>query len=166
MNRDEIFSRHSLPDEPAEVVLSEAGRARRDAMLGELLGALAEMRRQRILRRRAAAGLCVALLIAAAAMVALSLERQPTVPSIGERNVKVVPAPTPAPLIVRVASDPGALERHRALPRRIVRRLGDDELLRALVAIDRPAGLIRLGDRVRLTAPVTDAELARFSHDS
>lgn len=40
--------------------------------------------------------------------------------------------------------------------------MSDDELLTALACMGRPTGLARIGDRVVLTKPVTDAELRRL----
>jgi hypothetical protein len=54
---------------------------------------------------------------------------------------------------------PGVLERHRAKPTGKVTRIDDAALVATLASINRPAGLVRIGDRVWLTAPVTDAEL-------
>jgi hypothetical protein len=58
-----------------------------------------------------------------------------------------------------VHTDPTVLERCRARPTGSVLRIDDRTLLTALVSINRPAGLIRIDGQVRLSAPVTDAEL-------
>ncbi len=142
----------------ARVELSPAGRARREAMLEELLAAVGgELRRKR--RRRRVAGIaCLLLFLCGGAWMAISLtnsgaSRQFDRGSIAGHTVT-------GPIIVRVDTNPQVIDRYRAAqPRRLVERVNDEELLRALTAIDRPAGLVRIGDEVRLTVHVTDDEL-------
>jgi hypothetical protein len=43
----------------------------------------------------------------------------------------------------------------------LVQYVGDEELVRTLAQINRPAGLIRFGDRVWLTQPVADEDMQR-----
>jgi hypothetical protein len=78
--------------------------------------------------------------------------------------------PTPSPSIVRqadppaririVMSDPNIVSR-LATPSAevLVRRIDDDELVRTLVEVHRPAGLIRVGTEVRLSAAVTGLDV-------
>lgn len=153
------------------IELSSIGQARRAAMLGDLVNAMQTVHRRRRARRRAVAAASGACLLAAAALLAAPLLNSRSAPPAGELLVARPEAPLrgPAvspgdaasirPRIVRIATDPTILDRYRPDPPRIVRRVGDEELLRALAAIDRPAGLIRVGDVVRLTLPVTDDEL-------
>jgi len=106
---------------------------RREAMLATLLEA---MTRHHGRRRAARRGLAAAALTLAAGLAWMT-------------SVRVEP-PLPAPAaFVRVV---------RSCPRSgVVRRIGDDELVRRLAEIHRPAGLIRMGGVTRLTADVVSA---------
>jgi len=153
------------------IELSPAGRARRSAMLADLLGAMQTLhRRRRAQRRIVTAASCACILVAAVLLAAPLLNSRSVAPE-NDLRVENIPGPAPLPapelvnsvphppLIVRITTDPAILDRYRADPPRIVQRVGDEELLRTLAAIDRPAGLIRIGEEVRLTSPVTDDEL-------
>lgn len=74
--------------------------------------------------------------------------------------VIVVPGPTSEFRIASlVHTDPSTVDRLAARPESLIERIDDDTLLTLLARIRRPAGLIRIGDQVALTAPVTDEEL-------
>ncbi len=124
--------------ERSRTTLSPAGRARRDAILDELVGYMRRTHRLRTIRRRlldlvAVGGL--GMLIGVAAWVFGSHWPPDGLPRGGRDEV----------------SPPA----HRVL----VRQIDDSELLRMLAEIGRPAGLVRSGSRVWLTNAVTDAEL-------
>ncbi len=124
--------------ERARTALSPAGRARRDAMLDELVGYMRRTHRLRTIRRRLSNLVAVGglgMLIGAAAWV-FGSHRPSEGPPGGGRDDVSPPA-------------------HRVL----VRQIDDSELLRMLAEIGRPAGLVRSGSRVWLTNAVTDAEL-------
>ena len=123
-----------------EEMLSPAGRARRDAMLGELVQAMRQLRRRRQRRRTAASAVIVLGLLAAG----LWVTGRPEITrrdGIGVHDAPDAPAVTP----IRI------------------RTIGDEELLALRAEMGRPAGLIRSEGRVWLTSDVTDAALER--HD-
>ncbi len=129
--------------ERSRTTLSPAGRARRDAMLDELVGYMRRTHRLRTIRRRLVDAMAVGglgMLIGIAAWVFVS-HRVSNDPPGGGRDEFSLPA-------------------HRVL----VRNIDDSELLRMLAEIGRPAGLVRSGSRVWLTNAVTDAELGLREH--
>lgn len=145
--------------------LSPAGRSRREAMLSDLTGMMRRTHRARKLRRRTVGAAALGLAIVAAARLAfVGLHRPESVPSLTE---KVFPAPlqssevnlTSQCVISRVATDPAILDRLRARPSGQPALLDDHALITALAQLDRPAGLIRTHNSIRLSAPVTNAEL-------
>ena len=124
--------------ERSRTTLSPAGRARRDAMLDELVGYMRRTHRLRTIRRRlsdlvAVGGL--AMFIGAAAWVFGSYIASDGPLSGGRDEVS-----PPAQMV-------------------LVRHIDDSELLKMLAEIGRPAGLVRSGSRVWLTNAVTDADL-------
>ncbi len=160
-------------NEPPEVTseagpeqsLSSAGQRRRDAMLDELVSTMHRTHRIRRVRRATLASAGMILLIISLSMIALP-DRSP---SSGERSFASqpqandatqgnVPSQSPesrlASFIVR--TDPTILDRVTITPASHVAYLDDDELLRELAAINRPAGMIRTAAGVRLTVDVTD----------
>ena len=148
--------------------LSQVGRARREEMLGELVEVMERTHRARRVRRRALATGGSALVLAIFMYLVLPrVSQNPPVPDFVENTPQRVPAPIGVQaepqrttvLTKVITSDPSVLERLRADPPQAVIRMNDRMLLDALASIDRPAGLIRLGDDIRLSAPVTDAEL-------
>lgn len=122
--------------------LTRDGEARRDAMLGELLGAMQRVHHGRRVRRRVVSGLAVLAIFAGIAWVvgsqSLSSDRaQPN------RFVKLPQLPVPdAPV-----------------NERLIQTVDDDELVALLAQLDRPAGIVRSEGRIWLTNAVTDAEL-------
>jgi hypothetical protein len=151
--------------EPEAERLSPAGQARREAMLDELLEVVKRTQRARRLRRRATViGGCAGLVLlfvvftwpgapGPAPQVANLSTGQPT-------DVRLVEAPRPPACITSVVeTDVSVLARYRAVPQPVVARMDDRMLVQTLASIGRPAGLIRFGDDVRLSRPVTDAEL-------
>ena len=148
--------------------LSPAGQARRDAMLDELTEVVTETRRTRKRRRRALAaggGTAVALFLLVLLTLPAGLDHS------GEARLVRNPGPAapveqttqtdhqPACAIAMVQTDPDILPRHVAEPRHIVIVMDDRALLDTLAAMGRPTGLIRFGQQVQLSAPVTDEEL-------
>ncbi len=150
--------------------LTPQGQVRREVMLGELVELMARTRRARKVRRKVGAAVaCVGLLLVASRwaiplwsnrgevaprIVEHSSERR--APSMVTRISNTVPTVT-----LRVHTDSSVVERYRATPVDRVIRMDDSALLATLVSIHRPAGLIRFGDRIALSAPVTDEELAK-----
>lgn len=127
--------------------LSQAGAARREAMLAALQREVPRIAAARQQRRRIAGVAAVVILLAGGAWLA-SLQ---------------VAAPLRTPAINPSASG----SQWRAGIEIVATRVDvaqvsitDDELLAALASMGRPTGLARIGDRVILTAPVTDAERA------
>ena len=159
--------------EPDPDQLSPAGQARCASMLGELVSTMERTHRGRRQRRRALAVTASVAVVALAVRVVVwpgsdgtvtpRFVEAPPVPSLSvedEPHVLERYLVTPRPLVTRmVPTDPDVLGRYRADPRKGYVRLDDDALLEVLASIRRPAGLIRIGDTVRLTAAVTDAEL-------
>lgn len=156
-----------MTDESREK-LSPLGESRREAMLSELTAAMRRTHHARRLRRRSVGAAVCAL--AALAVARLSLisnptpgrppieaDRQGSAPSglaSAERSRKAPPC-----VVEHVRTDPAILDRFAARPTNMPTFLDDRTLITALARIDRPVGLIRSGNHVRLTAPVTDAEL-------
>ncbi len=147
--------------------LSSAGVARREAMLDELNKVMERTHRnRRALRRIAATGgsACLMLLLIRLAFPGTS---NPT------DTPRIVEDATGAPGVVEpvesaqrrgcvtviVQTDESILERYRAKPTSRTVLMDDRMLVQTLASIDRPAGVIRFGDTIRLTGPVTDAEL-------
>jgi hypothetical protein len=119
----------------------DCGRAaRREAMLPELIAAMKRHHcRRRFLRRLQSAA---ALVLVAVAGASIARHRAPAEPD---------PIAAPAgPSIVVVGQD------YRT---GLVRVIDDDELVRRLAEINRPAGLVRAEGRVWLTGTVADARL-------
>ncbi len=157
---------NSTPEER----LSAAGEKRRDAMLGELVQVVDRTHRNRQTRR--------ALVAAASgvALIGIAVNLIPVPPGdagTSDRMVLTMPSPspdlpptvtppaatTPACITQRVQTDPAILDRYRAAPLRLIKRIDDRTLLETLASINRPAGIIRYGDRVALTHPVDDESL-------
>jgi hypothetical protein len=132
--------------------LSEAGRARREAMLGELVGQMQRLHHRRRVQRTAAASACMVVLLIGLSLLAMPARR----PGADSPPMVVAPKPAPGISIEIVRTDPSILQRFavRTTSRAIL--LDDEALLDELVAMGRPAGLIRSGDRVWLTADVVD----------
>jgi hypothetical protein len=55
-----------------------------------------------------------------------------------------------------VATRAGATNEYLASPPTMIELIDDRELLRSLASLNRPAGIVRTGDRVSLTRPVAD----------
>lgn len=144
-------------------MLSAAGEARREAMLEELLTDMAGVRRRRRAVRMAARGGAVTLMLAAAVMLwspggsqRVVVDRQ-DVPAVGEMGGGGA-AKEPGVSVV-FHTDETVVQRMAAAPRPLIERVDDAGLMATLREIGRPAGLIRMGARVALSAPVTDDEL-------
>jgi hypothetical protein len=180
MNHDEPSARpgdsHAAPfdaDVSTAAPLSAAGLARREAMLGDLIGSMRRVHARRRARRVAAAGIAV---IGCVGIGVFALRPSPPATSNGPvpRVVEAhhaVPAPAPLPAanhpehpapslpVVEYAvvrTDDSAVDRLRARGSGLVERIGDDALLATLTDLGRPAGLIRTDVGVRLTDPIID----------
>jgi len=147
--------------------LSPTGLARREAMLDELIGVVKRTRRARRVRRRmlAVSG-CMGLLLMMGWVARSGSPIPGEAPRIAETasdspsTIQHTTDPQRRHVVTLIVqTDPAVVERFRARPRDSIVRIDDRMLLDALASIDRPAGLIRFGDRIRLTKPVTDAEL-------
>ncbi len=155
-----------MNDPPIEP-LSPAGQARRQAMLDELVAAMELTHRRRRTRRRLLGGagcMCLALALVWLLWTGASgpsherqFADQPDAPFSDSPTKEVQRHLAYVSHIVH--TDPTVLERCRARPTGSVLRIDDRTLLAGLASINRPAGLIRIGGQVRLSAPVTDAEL-------
>ena len=140
--------------------LSRQGEARREAMLGELTGAMSRLHRgRRILRS-----------VTSAAAIALIFDGVFRYADFGARESGMtlttpvqVPSPTlPQPdagTIVFVHTDSTIQERYRVSPPSIIVLMDDAQLLKTLVEVGRPAGLIRIGERLAFSTAVTDDDL-------
>jgi hypothetical protein len=133
--------------------LSPQGEHRREAMLSELVGSMARLHHRRSLRRRAVSA---AALIAVAVGVFRLTTVDPGISRIAQTDIS---GEKPASEVLFVHTDPGASARYRAVPDPLIVRVDDAQLVRTLIEIGRPAGLIHIGERVALSAPVTDDEL-------
>ena len=148
--------------------LSPAGIARREAMLEELVEVVKRTRRVRRRRRQVLAlGGCVSLLLALIWVGLPGASGPRDAPPIAQQTPEAQQEVAPAPEVPQrhlcvttvVQTDPSVLERYRVQATSRVVHMNDQMLLATLASINRPAGLIRFGDRVRLSAPVTDVEL-------
>ena len=133
---------------------SSIGETRRLAMLADLVGTMRVVHRR---RRRRRVALATVLTLAVATGLSILVRSGPfATPTTGTPPLT---RPVTAGARLRyevVATDPGILDRYA--PRSATHRIeiiDDDTLLTELAAIDRPAGLIRYGDRIWLSAPVT-----------
>ena len=128
--------------------------AQREAMLGDLVARMKRMHRARRLRGTAAAAACLLLMIVVLGLPAAAIRRtEPVRPLVSQ------PPPPPAAAGVRIVrTDPAVLDRYTAASSTNAVIINDETLLRELARIDRPAGLIRMGDRVWLTADVVGAD--------
>ena len=157
--------------------LSPEGQARRDVMLGELLADLSQVhRRRRRVRLGALSSVAAALILAAVLRVGLfepaklpiaaNVDKDSATPIIAAPiDAGASAAAQPESGIVWISTDPAVLARMTSAPTPIVVYINDAELLQTLVHIGRPAGLIRFGDRLALSAPVTDEELFPTSRE-
>ena len=135
--------------------------SRKSAMLGELLDDMERVhRRRRAMRRVRSAGGALVILLA---LVVLLLPEPATriEPGDSDGTNRIVAEAAPRSTVEIIRTDPGVLDRYAARPATRVRIIDDDELLAELAAMNRPAGLIRMGGEVRLTADVVDPPLDR-----
>ena len=154
-------------NDPQPEVLSPTGLARREAMLDELVEVVKRTRRTRRMRRRMlATGGCAALILMVIWLGVPGAFVRTDAPQFAEDShsrptgaAPDVPAKRRASVTVVIKTDPTVVERCRARPTGRIVQMDDRMLLETLAAIDRPAGLIRFGDQIRLSAAVTDAEL-------
>lgn len=141
--------------------LSDLALARKGAIYQAARGALVRRRRRRAaLRASSAAGAAVLVIAGAAYLVTLARGGSATpapAPTIADRGAAEPALPAPAPekalpavRIARITTDAAVLARTRvtADAPRLVRRIGDDELLAALEGTGEQYGIIRTGGRV------------------
>ena len=142
--------------------LSPEGRARRDAMLPDLIGAMHELHQKRHRRRRAGA---VALLAVGAVVIGMvAVPRSPSAPRLADRTSPAV-TPAPAPESNETAPAWEIVRASRVAPDWIVRAsrptrvelIDDATLIAEMAAMNQPTGVIRMGDDVWLTREPADA---------
>ncbi len=145
--------------------LTPPGARRRDEMLRELQAAMPRIHRARRRRRAALGG---ALMIAAAGATAIvALPRRPQPPAPVARTTPTHPD-TPGEathttgalrsvlVFDYVAPSPHVVDRTAARGTGVIEFVDDRGLVAVLAAMNRPAGVVRRGDRVWLTADVVD----------
>lgn len=154
-------------DETRREALTPTGIARRDAMLIELVQVAQRRHRTRRIRRRFVTGavvLAVAILsVRFGSPTALETRRSPQMatssPYRTGRTNAVGADRARRCIVQRVPTRVGTVERLRAQPTERIVRMDDALLLETLASVYRPSGLIRVGEGVRLSTPVTDAQL-------
>ncbi len=149
--------------------LSEAGMQRRTRMLDELIEEVRSQRQKRRRRRRMGAiSLGLVLITTVAAVLWPRQTFPPHSPPHAQQSVVAPeptlehleePHPTASPRVIIVRTDPEILHRYAApTTLRYVQFLSDEELLAALAQMDRPAGLVRVGEVAWLTQRGDDRE--------
>ena len=153
--------------------LSKEGERRRDAMLRDLLaqapGIIARRRRR---RRAQAGGVAMALVLTGGIVITVMVNSTGNPAPVSAPAPVIVEAPVEAPIeappverkplidfaIVRTSGvvDPSIIYVRTDVDAINAMILSDDELLRELAAMGRPAGLIRMNGEVRLTRDVVD----------
>jgi hypothetical protein len=141
--------------------LSQSGLARRERMHDELIAAMTTLHRRRRVRRHAlvAAVVLLPMLLGAYAWFPSNSSTRP-VQQIVRDNPSLPGSAHDAAslsLVQIVRTDPAILDRYviaAPLPR--VEILDDQRLVRELVALGRPAGVVRMEGRIWLTTDVTD----------
>ncbi len=131
--------------------LTPHGEARREAMLGELVGSMQRVHHGRRVRRRAAGALAVLAIFAGIAWVIgsqspVSDRSQPRI--VEKQPQQQVPDASTAEPLIRLAQRTG-----------VIRTVDDEELVALLAQLERPAGIVRSEGDIWLTNAVTDAEL-------
>ncbi len=149
---------------------SDDMNAERVRLRAELIGAMGRHHRRRRTLQRTLPVLGLAAL-ATLVMVSVDLSRTET-----DLARVPTPVPTPAPdgdltprfqptIITHVRTDPSILDRYRATATHRVEMVSDAELLASLAEVDRPTGMIREADTVRLTDDIFDPIEERTSRD-
>jgi hypothetical protein len=146
--------------------LSPQGEVRRDAMLADLTGAMQRLHRRRRMRRQMLSSTALVLLIVGVIRFsdfsghqsAMTSRESPAVPITATTKLD-------AAITVYVHSDATIEARYRADSAPIVVWIDDAQLIRTLIEVGRPAGLIHIGDRLALSAPVTDDEIRMQNRD-
>ena len=161
----DIDSTFDRLDSVSGMALSQDGTARRERMLGELTCDMQRVHRSRRSRRIAAVVSAPLVLLLVGGLLLRNLGPNPAPRETGSvvtGTTSVAPAPQPqlassaaVITIVRTTAPPPdqLIARSEAS---IVRTLSDGELLDELAAMQRPAGLVRAGDRTWLTRNVAD----------
>ncbi len=137
---------------------------RRASMRRDLLDHMQTHHRRRRARRRqlSAATLLLSagllLLFAAPLLRSNSTEVADLTNPTPHTDTPTIPAEyqVPAAFIQIVTTETSITDRYVRKPPSIIELIDDHSLLEDLVALNRPTGLIRSGDRVWFTAPVTD----------
>jgi hypothetical protein len=130
------------------MTLTDDGTVRRASMREALLGEFTRVHARRLRRVRAVAA---GLLLAAATGMAFVATPSPRASTM----TRAAPAVTAAPRIAIVQRSV-ELERYVRPPARRVAVIDDGALVETLERFGRPAGVIRMGERVRLTRDIAD----------
>jgi hypothetical protein len=139
--------------------LSQAGTARRQAMLGELTQTMVRVHRIRRVRRRSLGALTVVFLLGVTGLllqpVLFTSSNQPRIATGPQATPSDVAEITPGS-VQFVTTSGSSMDGYVVASPPTVVQIDDRALLRTLASMGRPTGLIRYGDRVVLTGAVTD----------
>lgn len=134
-----------------EFQLSDRGRARRDAMLADLLDELAHRAQRRRIRRAGMVGsMAIVALLLTASLAYRPQPAQPAGPIVLEP--RTTPAPPHASLITRISTAPDIRDRYAAVPHSIIQRIDDERLLSELESLGQPSGIIRIAGKAMLAS--------------
>ncbi len=122
--------------------LTPDGEARREAMLGELVGAMQRVHHGRRIRRRVASASALVAIFAGLAWV---IGSQSLFGDRAQPDNFVERSPQPLQEVPPT--------------QRLIQVMDDNELVALLAQLDRPAGIVRSEGEIWLTNAVTDAEL-------
>ena len=141
-------------DSPPGDMNSKSRALRRETMRAELLEQMHAHHRRRRTRRHVAS--TAALLLATGLLFTLVLPRLVTRPGELAESVSE-PRPEKPVIEYHVVSTRRAVtDKYIVPPVSRIQRIDDSALMENLIALNRPAGLIRTGEKVWLTSPVTD----------
>ena len=126
----------------------------REEMLKRLISVMEATHRVRRIRRRAVAVAGGTALVGFFLIIGRSWLLDP-----GRAGLAKSGAPSSANISRIIETDPTTLRRFAARRTGRAEYIDDRTLTRVLLSIDRPADIVHDGDRIRLSAPVTNEEL-------